>query len=102
MATFVEAPEEMQKKLVVPSAQLELCKSQGTPVTGSAVGGVKSSDSTIKVRRTEGSCVCFADGDVAGCECVDGVSCTVFGFWTMGLSSTVERHLLVCYSRYRP
>ncbi|KAF8535279.1 Cupredoxin [Trichophaea hybrida] len=48
VATFVEAPDEMQKKFVVPSVQLEVCEAQGTPVTGSAVGGVKSSDSTVE------------------------------------------------------
>ncbi len=38
IATFVEAPLEMQKTLVVPKEHLEVCERAGVPTVGNAAG----------------------------------------------------------------
>ena len=41
MATFVEAPLEMQKKITLPDDHVALCKAQAIPMSGNAAGNTE-------------------------------------------------------------
>lgn len=41
MATFVEAPLDLQKQLTLPQDHLEACKKAGKPTAGNAAGNTK-------------------------------------------------------------
>ena len=41
VATMIEAPEELQKSLIIPEDHLEVCKAQGIPTAGNAAGNTK-------------------------------------------------------------
>ena len=38
MATFIEAPTELQKQITIPEDHLAVCKSAGQPTAGNAAG----------------------------------------------------------------
>lgn len=38
---MIEAPEELQKSLVIPQEQLQICHNQGLPTSGNAAGKTK-------------------------------------------------------------
>lgn len=42
MATMIEAPEELQKTLVIPQDHLQVCNDQGVPTTGNAAGNTRN------------------------------------------------------------
>ena len=39
--TFIEAPEDVQKNLVIPEDHLKVCQDQGLPTAGNAAGNTK-------------------------------------------------------------
>jgi iron transport multicopper oxidase len=38
MATIIESPDVIQKNIVIPQAQLDICTSQGIPTSGNCAG----------------------------------------------------------------
>lgn len=41
LATFIEAPVELQKQITIPDDHFAVCKSEGIPTTGNAAGNTK-------------------------------------------------------------
>jgi len=41
VATMIEAPEELQKSLVIPQDHFQVCHEQGLPTSGNAAGNTK-------------------------------------------------------------
>lgn len=39
---MIEAPEELQKSLVIPQEHLQVCREQGLPTSGNAAGNTKA------------------------------------------------------------